>query len=221
MDANTIVEKLAKTNLFMGVEERELNQLFLPECGWLKTYDKSEVLINEGQDIRALGMILEGEVDVIRIFSDGVEQHVHSLRESSIIGMDSISQYGYNSLFFYMSHGKVSVFYIPLDYIFKAGPIKESIRLKMLYNIISVLSHENVRQYQKLDILSTNNLRERILIYLTYQKKKYRSNSFTIPFNREQMASYLCVNRSALSRELGKMEEEGILAYHRNRFTIL
>ena len=64
-------------------------------------------------------------------------------------------------------------------------------------------------------------MRERVLVYLTMQAGKKGTSRFRIPFTREELADFLCVNRSALSHELGKMEREGLIRFRKNEFTLL
>lgn len=63
-------------------------------------------------------------------------------------------------------------------------------------------------------------MRERILLYLNYQSKLANRQVFRIPYNREELAGYLCVNRSSMSKELSKMQQEGMIRYHKNEFEI-
>ena len=72
-----------------------------------------------------------------------------------------------------------------------------------------------------MNILSQRTIREKILTYLSTQAGKAGNLHFTIPFNREEMADFICVDRSALSRELANMQDEGLINYHRNQFQLL
>lgn len=88
-------------------------------------------------------------------------------------------------------------------------------------HLLTHIANENMKKEYRLAILSQNGLRDRITTYLTMQARRRGENSFTIPFSREEMASFLCVNRSALSHELGLMRSEGIIEFRKNRFTLL
>lgn len=70
-------------------------------------------------------------------------------------------------------------------------------------------------------VLSRNGLRDRIMTYLSLQAQQKNTLSFNIPFSREEMAAYLCVNRSALSHELSMMRKEGWIDFSKNSFTLL
>ena len=87
-------------------------------------------------------------------------------------------------------------------------------------NIIRILSERDYRLYRRLDMLARRTLREKILTYLSYVRDEHKSDSFDIPFNRQEMADYLYVERSSLSTELGKLRQEGWLEFHHNHFKI-
>ena len=69
--------------------------------------------------------------------------------------------------------------------------------------------------------ISHYKLRQKIIAYLLLEKQKHNSYRFTIPYNREELAKFLCVNRSALSHELSNMQKEGLIKYNKNKFEIL
>ena len=83
------------------------------------------------------------------------------------------------------------------------------------------IADNNIRMANKVEILAERSLRERILVYLNILTGKAGSNTVTVRMNREQMAQFLCVNRSALSNELNKMKKEGVIDFHKDKFTIL
>ena len=73
----------------------------------------------------------------------------------------------------------------------------------------------------KLGHISNRTTREKLLSYLSDEAKRSRSASFSIPFNRQQLADFLSVDRSAMSNELGRMRKEGLIEFHKNQFTLL
>ena len=87
--------------------------------------------------------------------------------------------------------------------------------------LLTLISHENMKKEYRLAILSQKGLRERIMTYLTMQAARRQTNTFSIPFSREELASFLCVNRSALSHELSRMEQEGLITFRKNVFSLL
>jgi CRP-like cAMP-binding protein len=93
-------------------------------------------------------------------------------------------------------------------------------RENILNNIINLLADENIRLTYKADVLSIKGMRERIMAHLSIMQEKRGKRSFDLGMNQEQFAQYLCVNRSALSKELNRLKAEGIIAYKNNSYTV-
>ena len=91
----------------------------------------------------------------------------------------------------------------------------------MRNNLLISAMHKNLILSQRIFCTTSKTIRGRILTYLSAQAlKQNNARSFEIPFDRQQLADYLNVDRSALSKELGKMQEEGIITFRKNFFTI-
>lgn len=90
----------------------------------------------------------------------------------------------------------------------------------LIKNMLWILAGKNIMLTQKIEILTKRTTRQKLLSYLSAQAIQAGSHSFEIPFNRQELAEYLSVDRSAMSNELGKMRDEGILSFARNRFEL-
>ena len=115
----------------------------------------------------------------------------------------------------------VEILSFPRSLILEPGALQEPERLLVCQALMTQLSHENMRKYYRLAILSQRGLRNRVLTWLTMQARRRGSRSFRVSFSREELADFLCVNRSALSHELSRMEQEGLIHFHKNEFTLL
>ncbi len=91
---------------------------------------------------------------------------------------------------------------------------------RLIRNLLSVMALKNKMLTQKLEHMSKRTTREKILSYLSEQSQRTGSPVFDIPFNRQQMADFLSVDRSAMSAELGRMRDEGILSFERSHFEL-
>ena len=91
----------------------------------------------------------------------------------------------------------------------------------LIRNLLGIVAQNNMYLNQKIKYTSRKTTREKLMAYLTDQAKMKGSNDFTIPFNRQELADYLGVDRSALSNELSKMQREGLLQVEKNRFRLL
>ena len=90
----------------------------------------------------------------------------------------------------------------------------------LIRNLLALSAQKNLNLSRKIFHTSPKTIRGRLLSYLSYQSMRSGSSSFTIPFNRQQLADYLNVDRSALSNELSKMKTEGLLEFQRNHFVL-
>lgn len=92
---------------------------------------------------------------------------------------------------------------------------------RLIRNLLTLSAQKNLNLSRKIFHTSSKTIRGRLLSYLSYQARRCGSRTFTIPFDRQQLADYLNVDRSALSAELGKMQKDGLLQTQRSRFTLL
>ena len=91
---------------------------------------------------------------------------------------------------------------------------------QMIYNLMRILAMKNLACNQKIEVTSKRSTREKLITYLLLQAKRAKKNSFLIPFDRQELADYLEVDRSGLSTEIGKLRREGVIDCEKNRFTI-
>lgn len=91
----------------------------------------------------------------------------------------------------------------------------------VVQNLFFAISEKNRKLVQKIGHMSKRTTREKLISYLSEQAKKQNSGVFTIPFNRQQLADFLSVDRSAMSNELCKMRDEGLLEFEKNKFRLL
>ena len=92
---------------------------------------------------------------------------------------------------------------------------------KLIRNLLSIASQKNLTLSRRIFHTSSKTIRGRLLSYLSFQSVKHGSREFEIPFNRQQLADYLSVDRSAMSNELSKMQREGLLTVDRSHFILL
>ena len=92
---------------------------------------------------------------------------------------------------------------------------------RLIFNLLGIVARRNLAFHQKQEITSHKTTREKLMAYLLTQAKAANSSTFIIPFDRQELADYLSVERSAMSTELGKLKKDGVLDFHRSRFTIL
>jgi len=90
----------------------------------------------------------------------------------------------------------------------------------LIENMIKVIAEKNLMLNQKLEYVSKGTTKDKLMMYLNVQAKKNNSKKFSIPFSRNELADFLCVDRSAMSRELCRLRDEGLINFNKNSFEI-
>ena len=90
----------------------------------------------------------------------------------------------------------------------------------LINNLFEILSKENIELIQKIENISQKTIRDKLLTYLSNEAKRNKSNIFEIPFNRQDLADYLNIDRSAMSFELSKMQKDGLIKFEKNKFML-
>ncbi len=216
-----IKTSLLKTKLFNGFSETDVDAL-LPFFGiQQKQCPKGFVLIDMDVNVDFIGIVCTGELNTFKPDMDGRLNLIRKTRGYELFGVDIASTPRQVSPLVTVCATDAEVLTFPYARISEPGPIPDHFRCAMLKNILELTANQNMRQLYKIDILSRKSLRERIMLYLTLQAKRKTTNELLIPFNREEFAAYLCVDRSALSRELSRMQAEGLIDFSKNHFRIL
>ncbi len=216
-----ITNSLIKTKLFSGISRTDVDALFPFLNLQYKQYQKGSVLIGLNDIVDFVGIVLSGELN---IYQEDIHGHLNLIRKAralELFGLDIACTPTRISPFVISCFSDTEVLTLPFDMIGSPSAIPDRFRCIMLKNILELIANQNIRQLYKIDILSKKSLRERIMLYLLLQAKRKKTNDLLLPFNREEFAAYLCVDRSALSRELGRMQNEGLITYNKNRFRIL
>ncbi len=217
---NDIINILSHTMLFKDIPVETISLLVSSYAGRLKKYKKKELLIRTGEPVDFIGIVMKGTVLVNRLMKDGQEVTVHVLKERKTIGIEYASKSRGKSIFDYIAVTDVEMYLIRRKDLLDKDLLGTNTVNQLLVNLMELMQHENLRQHQKLYILSMGTLRKKLQMFLYYEYKKTNSTEFDISFNRETLAAYLCVNRSALSREISCMEKEGLIETKNKHFVI-
>ena len=216
----SLVPHLKQCHLFCDLPLQVLTEQILP-YGKLKEFSKDEYIIMPQDCVDKFGIIIRGNIHLLHVFHDGNYSILSSLDPSEIVGIDLICTKNQLSPYYAVSTTKSQILFFPSSLLLNAGMIDEPYRLNILNQLLTIISHENMRKFYRFTILSQSGLRARIITYLMMQANKLGSPTITLPFSREEFASFLCVNRSSLSHELSLMQQAGIINVNNRRITLL
>ena len=215
------IEILKNTKLFSGVEDTDI--LTMTGClnAQIKSYKKGDYIFRQGDVLEYLCIVLEGCVHIQTDDYWGNRTIISEINVSEMFS-ESYAVYGSTKALNDAVTVKDSVVaFFNVDRIMTVCSNGCRFHSMVTKNLLISLTHKNRQLIQKLTHITKRSTREKLLSYLSAQSKLYNSNSFSIPFNRQQLADYLSVDRSAMSNELCKMRDEGLIEFQKNNFTLL
>ena len=179
-------------------------------------YKSGETVFFEGDIIDKFCIVKTGSVRSEKTYLNGEVHIVDLFDEGSVFGLAfALSKSRITALDF-VSNEESEIVFVSMHSIRKSRFSNE-----MNTALTHMMADSNIKMGHKIEILAERGLRERIMVYLNVLRIKSGSDTVTIRMSREQLAQYLCVNRSALSNELSKMKKDGIIDFKGSRFTLL
>lgn len=212
---------LLATPLFAGISPEELGSMIGCLGAREVTVAKGEPVFLEGDGAGFVGLVLEGSVQIVRDDYYG-GRSVLTLAEAGDIfaeayacaNVDTMPVSGYA-----MQDSKVMLFACKKMLTVCANACR--FHNQLVKNLLQVMARKNLNLSQKIQFMSQKTTREKLIAYLSDCAKRAGSSEFVIPFNRQALADFLGVERSAMSAELGKLRKEGILESQGSRFCLL
>ena len=221
MTARMYVPNYLDIPLFQGLEREEISEVLQKFHGLIKHFSKSDYIYLAGDCVENLCVVLDGTVQMIKEDIWGEKSIIANLGAGSVFAENFLGKLGDRSVVSYFVASDSEVLMLPLGRsLFDVNPNSKASQ-RLMCNIVSILADNNTRLIEKTEILCKKTLRSKILAYLEQEERNKQSHQFTIPFNRTDLANYLDADRSALTRELARMKDEGIIDYTKNTFTLL
>ena len=214
-------EVLAACPLFEGVSRQDMEAML--QCMQARIIDvpKGGAVFRVDGPAEYVGILLSGSVRVFRDDFDGNRAIQATIQPGELFG-ETFACAGVARLPVSVEADQSSrVLLIRLKRIIETCPSACGFHNRVVLNLLRVLAEKNLQLNQKLEITSRRTTREKLMAYLMAQAKRGGSDAFTIPFDRQGLADFLGVDRSALSAEIGKLRREGVLESDRSMFTLL
>ena len=212
---------LQKSTLFSGIEPEELLGLLACLGARIAELKKNQPVLLEGDPATKLGIVLSGAVQISRDDLHG-NRSILGRAEPSEVFAESYAFAGANTLpVNVVAQEDSRLLLIDSCRITQSCSNACGFHQKLIRNLLQIVSEKNLRLHRKLEVTAKRTTREKLLTYLYDQEKRHGSRSFTIPFDRQALADYLEVERSAMSAELSKLRKDGIIEYDRSHFTML
>ncbi len=206
--------------LFKNIGQTELEEFASLNAFVIKSFKRGDIILKSGEKTEVIGIVQSGTILIENIDPWGNKSTINSMDTGSVFA-ESYALSGESMMVDVVASVECSILFINITRLLDRRNSNRPWYLNFLLNLVSVTSSKNMALSNRIFCTTAKTIRERILTYLSGLYLKNGTKTFFIPFNREQMASYLNTDRTALSKELGKMKRDGLIDWHKNSFTLM
>ena len=214
-------EVIKQCQLFAGIKDSNLSSLLDCLMAVQRSYKKSEYVFSAGDTVESVGIVLSGSVHILQEDYWGNRTILANIPHGGLFG-EAFSCAEISSLpVSVITVEKTELLLIDYKRIITTCSSTCIFHSELIKNMVKLLAQKNIMLTQKMEIITHRTTRERLLAYLSTQAIKAGKSRFTIPFNRQQLADFLSVERSAMSAELSHMQADGLIRTNRSDFELL
>ncbi len=214
-----VFRTIKENSLFKGIEFADFSSMFSCLSATVKKYEKKEVIVLTGNKIDFVGIVLSGKVKITKEDLNGNQNILAEIIPTEIFGEVFACAGVSKSPVTVTASEDCELLLLNFRKIVTSCEKSCTFHNKLVENMLKIIAYKNLFLNQKVDILSKRSIREKIFCFFDYSRNNKKE--FIIAFNREELASYLCIDRSALSAQLSRMKKEGLIKYNKNYFELL
>lgn len=219
-DSDFSLSILSDCPLFSETSEEEIRLMLNCLGAYRKKYKKEETIFHAGDIIHTLGIVLSGSVHIEINDFWGNKSILNHIRPGGIFAEAYSCVPSQPMLVNAVAASPAEILFLDVRKILQICSNSCSFHSRLICRLVSITAQKNLQLSQRILHTAPKTIRERLISYLSAQSLLLGQKSFSIPFNRQQLADYLNVDRSALSNELSKMQKDGILKYNKNHFEL-
>ncbi|MBE7711149.1 MAG: Crp/Fnr family transcriptional regulator [Cyanobacteria bacterium SIG31] len=212
--------QIKNSPVFFGLSEDELKEMLACFNARVKIFEDGERVIRQGDVVKNIYLVLDGAVNIEKDSYWGRRIIISQLGINDNIALAFVASKNVESSIDAVAVGKAKLLILTYE---KCTTMCQNVCTKhknLINNLFEILSKENIELLQKIENISQKTIREKLLTYLSNEARRNKSNIFEIPFNRQDLADYLNIDRSAMSFELSKMQKDGLIKFEKNKFML-
>lgn len=211
---------IADTELFKGCTKQEAEEMLGCLGAQEKSFPKEYTIFHAGQAIHKMGLLLSGGIHIVRTDVWGNQNIIGNIMPGEVFA-ETYACISEEPMFADVIAVRPSeVLFLDVWKVMSTCASSCSHHQRLIRNLVTIMASKNLNLAQKINHITPKTIRERLLSYLSQEALRRGSQSVVIPFNRQQLADYLSVERSALSAELSRMQKDGLLTYKKNQFRL-
>ena len=203
------IDQLLTYPLFRNLQSSALEEILQCVHVQYRSFPKGYYLAMTEDEIRYIGIVCKGSV-----------QMVH-MRPGELFGETFVCSALFASKVSFVTAEKTEILFLNYDRVMHTCSLTCRYHHRLIENMLQCIAEKNMRLMEKIEIVSKKTLRDKLMTYLSFEAQKQGTDYFTIPLGRMELAEYLCADRSAITRELVSMQEDGLITFEKNQFRIL
>lgn len=220
-DTLTDISFLKSTTLFREMKEDEISASLEFLQANERNFERGECILRAGNVTDKLGLVLEGSVTIESDDAWGNRTILNSVEAGHFFAETYALLTDEPMLVNVTANKDCRILFLRVGSLKQLQNSNAPWMMKFICNLLVLSTHKNLALSGRSFHTSPKTIRGRVMSYLNAVSIKKHSNQFTIPFDRQQLADYLNLDRTALSKELGKMKRDGLIDYHKNMFKII
>ena len=219
-DAASMLPVLKQSLLFRNMEEREILEALETIASHRRVYPKRTLVMRDGDPMDQVGVILSGNLHLFHIDANGNSNLMENLgKGESLDLLNAIG--GYRLHISAETTEQSEILFLNVSQLLRKNVLTAPVQIRFLQNLTLAVAQQAHRLTRKLEDSIRRSTRDRLQDYLSGQFHQAGNRTFSIPLNRQDLADFLFVDRSAMSNELCKMRDEGLLKFEKSKFELL
>jgi len=210
------IESVAMSGLFKYLDKKDY------EAAWHElnmaphNYNAQQIIYGQGEPVKRAGIVHSGLVKGERLHAEGTTSLAYYYSKGEVFAFEGALSGKRTSPLQLTADDDTCIIFFDVQKIFAS-----SFERQLTKGLMELLANDDIKKLYRIEVLSKKGLRDRIMTHFELMASRNDGHSFTLHMSREQLANYLCVNRSALSYELNEMKREGIIAFNKKEYIIL
>ncbi|MGI6747543.1 MAG: Crp/Fnr family transcriptional regulator [Anaerovoracaceae bacterium] len=215
------IKTLMKSPLFQGISQQDIESVLKCLGATEKKYKKNEVILLAGKKVDSVGVLVEGNAQITRDDAEGNRTILSELEKADLFAEAYVAASYAEIPVTVIATSDCRIVWIPFTRIVGTCTSSCEFHRILIQNMMRVIAIKNIFMNEKMRILSCKTTKEKLMTYLNDYSERVGKNKFKIPFSRSELADFLGVDRSAMSRELSKLRDAGYIRYNKNEFELL
>lgn len=215
------IRTLRQCPLFRQIEDENLMKILVCLGAKVESFDKKYTILSEGTPAKYIGIMLSGAAQIVRIDYYGNRSILSEIGASDVFGEAFACAEVPALPVTVIANEPCEVMLIDGRHILHTCSNNCGFHQQLIFNLMKDLATKTILFHQKIEITGRRTTREKLMTYLMFQAQKAGSASFDIPFDRQELADYLEVDRSGLSAEISRLRRDGVIQSEKNHFELL